>query len=128
MTTTLQIPPANLPVIGVDGRLDMRWRAFFNAMIARAGGILGGLQPEDDTLTALAALNAAAGILVQTGADAFTKRSIAVAAGELTVANADGSAGNPTLGLANIAGVAGVHLNPTSITVDGKGRITAIAP
>lgn len=53
-------------------------------------------QPLDATLTALAALSSAAGIVAQTGADAFTKRTLAVAGG-LTIANADGAAGNPTI-------------------------------
>lgn len=127
MSQALQIPPATLPIIGPDGLMDLRWRAFFLALIDRAGGIIGGLQPSDPTLDALAGLNATAGLVVETGVDTFTKRSIAAAAGELSVANATGAAGNPTLGLANVAGVAGVHASPTSITIDNKGRVTAIS-
>lgn len=65
-------------------------------------------QPVDPTLTALAALNSTAGLLTQTGADAFTKRTLTGTASEITVANGDGASGNPTLSL------------PASMTFTGK--------
>ena len=65
-------------------------------------------QPVDDTLTALAALNSTAGLLVQTGIDAFTKRTLTGTANEITVTNGDGVAGAPTLSL------------PTSMTFTSK--------
>lgn len=127
MTTKLQIPPIQVPFLGRDGNVSREWYNFLNAVVDRAGGILGGLQPEDDTLTALAGLNATAGLVVETAADAFTKRSIAGVATRTVVTNASGAAGNPTVDLAPVAGVAGVHAAPTSITVDGFGRVTAIS-
>lgn len=58
-------------------------------------------QPLDATLTALAALDGTAGLLTQTGADTFVRRSLANAAAGITWTNPAGSAGNPTPVLAN---------------------------
>lgn len=76
---------------------------------AAALAALGG-QTSDATLTALATLNGTPGLVTQTAADTFTKRSLAVGTQGITWANADGSAGNPTLSLASVLesiGVAG---------------------
>lgn len=56
------------------------------------------LQPGDATLTALAAYNAN-GLLVQTAANTFVARSIAVDTTMATPINPLGTAGNPTLGV-----------------------------
>ncbi len=52
-------------------------------------------------MTALAALDSTAGILTQTGADTFVRRSLTAPAAGLTIANPAGTAGNPTFALAN---------------------------
>jgi len=65
-------------------------------------------QPVDDTLTALAALNSTAGLLTQTGVEAFTKRTLTGTAAEITVTNGDGAAGAPTFSL------------PAALTFTGK--------
>lgn len=67
------------------------------------GGGGGGGQPADDTLTALAALNATPGLVEQTGADTFTKRPIGVAVGSGVLTRDDGDARFDAIGAAAAA-------------------------
>jgi len=123
----VQVPPNNVPFFAADGTLNLSWRKWFENVTERLGGYGGGLQPQSNVLDGLAALNASPGMLAQLDADSFTKRTLTAGTG-ITITNGNGSAGNPTVALTAVPGVAGVHALPTSITVNGYGQITAISP
>jgi len=125
--TTVQVPPANVPFFAADGSISQPWRKLFDGLAERVGGYDGGSQPSSPVLDGISSLNSTPGLLAQLDADSFTKRTLTAGAG-LTVTNGTGASGNPTVALTAITGVSGVHASPTSITIDGYGRVTAISP
>jgi hypothetical protein len=91
---------ADLPA-AADFAQGLAWNATVSRVTYSDGAGWQQLQAWDSTLAGLAALDAAAGIVVETAADTFTKRSLAAPAAGLTIANPAGTAGNPTFALAN---------------------------
>jgi len=85
-----------------DGSVSNAELQFIGSVTSDVQTQIDGKQPLDATLTSLAALDATAGLLTETAADTFVRRSLAATGSGLTWTNANGAAGNPSLALATV--------------------------
>lgn len=88
---------------------------------------LSGYQTADPTLTALAGLDATAGVVVQTAADTFTKRTLTGTANRISITNGTGASGNPTFDIGSDVVTNSSTHTLTNKTFDANGTGNSIS-
>lgn len=114
------VTTANLPTADATNEGALLYDETLDRVAVSTNSAWVTLMPYDATLAALAALDSSAGLVVQTGADTFTKRSLSAPAAGFSITNPAGTAGNPTFALTNdlaaLEGLSGTGLAARTTT------------
>lgn len=102
-------------------RGDDPWQQLFP--VVAGGHVHSDLQPLSSNLTGLSSVTGT-GVVSRTGTNTFATRSIAVSGTGLTITNADGSAGNPTISISTATAATA----NTVVLRDASGRFQAVSP